>query len=202
MTRETPKDLQIVLNEMFASAEDLSLADVRVFQGKYPEYKRELAEAYADWREFEFFVLADEDAAAIDREVSEREKKTIENALAQFRAESAEAITNLRELAEKRGVAREELPEKLGVSETLVRKIERRNLKEIPRWLEEKLGEIFRVPAESWRTFFDLPATLSPAARYKSKNAPQTQPKQSFAEAVKNDPELSDDEKRELLSRK
>ena len=57
MTRETLKDLQIVLNEMFASKEDLSLRDVRDWQEKYPAYKREIAEAYADWREFEFFIL-------------------------------------------------------------------------------------------------------------------------------------------------
>ena len=195
-------DLQIVLTEMFASKDELSLADVGLWQEKYPQFSREIAEAYTDWRDLEFFVFDDEENAEIDGQISAKDKEFIGNLLARSRVSPIENFTDLRELAEKRGVAREDLPSKLGVSETLVRKIERRSLKEIPQWLEEKIGEILRVSAESVRAFFNLPAALSPAAKYKSKNAPQTQPKQIFAEAVKNDPELTDDEKRELLNRK
>lgn len=196
------ENLQIVLTEMFASKDELSLADVGLWQEKYPQFAREIIEAYTDWRDLEFFILDDEESAEADEPISENDKKFIENLLAQSHVSPVENFTDLRALAAKRGVARQDLPAKLGVSETITRKIERRSLREIPQWLEGKIGEIFRVSAESVRAFFELPATLSPAAKYKSKNAPQTQPKQTFAEAVKNDPELSDDEKRELLNRK
>ncbi|MGC2238229.1 MAG: hypothetical protein WA584_18895 [Pyrinomonadaceae bacterium] len=199
MIREESNDLQIILNEMFASKKDLSLGDVRAFQEKYPEYKREIAEAYTDWREFEFFVLADEEAATIDETLSESKKKTIENVLAQFYAQSDETINDLRELAEKRGVTREVLLNVLGVSETLMRKLDRRNLKGIPRFIEEKLADVLRVSTESLQAFFALPSQLPKAARYKSKNAPHTLPKQPFAEAVKQDMELTAEQKRELL---
>ena len=194
-------DLQSVLDEMFAAEKRFSFETVRAWQERYPQFAREIAQAVADWREFEFFALADDGEDL--PEISATARNAMEKALAQFNCgEIAEAITDLRETAKKKGVARENLPEMLGVSETLVRKIERRNLKEIPGWLEKKLAEIFSVPAEIWRAFFVLPSVLPNAARYKSKNAPQTQAKQSFAEAVETDPELTEDEKRELLNLK
>lgn len=192
------EDLQRVLDEMFAAEKNFSYSVVRMWQERYPQFAREIAQAVADWREFEFFALEDEGEEL--PELSATAKSAVEKALIRFnRGEAAETITDLCATAEKKGIARESLPQMLGVSETLMRKIERRNLKEIPQWLEKKLAEIFRVPAESWQAFFDLPSVLPNAARYKSKNAPQTQPKQSFVEAVKNDPELTADEKRELL---
>lgn len=192
------KDLQSVLDEMFAAEKNFSFEVVQTWQERYPQFAREIAQSVADWREFEFFALEDEGEEL--PELSAAAKSAMEKALTQFsRGEPAETIMNLRETAEKKGVARESLPKMLGVSETLMRKIERRNLKEIPQWVEKKLAEIFRVPVESWCAFFDLPSVLPNATRYKSKSAPQTQPKQIFAEAVRNDPELTDDEKRELL---
>lgn len=199
MTHEK-EDLQIILNEMFASKDDLSLQDVKFWQEKYPNFKREIVEAYAAWREFEVFVLGDENASEIDEKFSETDKKSIGDLLAQFRASpDGETINDLRELAEKQGVAWESLIEKLGASETLMRRFNRRTLKEIPEKIEKKMSEILNVSVESLQAFFSLPASLPKAARYKSKNTPQTQPKQSFAEAVKNDPELTDEEKRKLL---
>lgn len=199
MAQDISQNLQVILIEMFASKDQLSLKDVRVWQEKYPHFSREIAEAYADWRDVEFFVLGDAETAGIDERLSNENKQFVGNLMARFRVPADEPMTDLRETAAKKGVARESLPVMLGVSETLVRKIERRNLKEIPRWLEKKLAEIFQISTESLQKFFDLPPTLSPAARYKSKNAPQTQAKQTFAEAVRNDPELTEEEKRELL---
>lgn len=193
-------DLQIVLNEMFASKDDLSLRDVRIWQEKYPEFRREIAEAYADWREFEFFVLSDEEAAIIDIEVSAERKNQVENALAQFRGQTDEEIENLRETAEKKGVARATFLNALGVSETLMRKLERRNLTNIPRTILGKISEILQVSTDSLQAFFDQPPMLPKTARYKSKTAPRTQPKQPFAKAVRQDMELTDEEKQELLN--
>ena len=195
---QNQKDLQSVLDEMFAAEKSFSFEVVRAWQERYLQFAREIAQAVADWREFEFFAL--EDMGEELPELSAMSKSAMEKALMRFnRGEFAEKITDLREIAAKKDVARESLPEILGVSETLVRKIERRSLKDVPHWLEKKLAEVFRVPAESWRAFFDLPSVLPNVARYKSKTTPHTQPKQSFAEAVENDPELTEERKRELL---
>jgi hypothetical protein len=193
------QDLQSILDKMFASEKNFTFEVVRDWQNRYPQFSREIAEAVADWREFEFLVL--EDAETIEaEELSETAKNAMEKALANVRPQSAATITDLREAIEKKGVVRESLLKLLGVSETLMRKIERRNLKEIPNFIEEKLGEILDISTESLRTFFDLPSMLPKAARFKSKNTPQTLPKQSFAEAVRSDPELSDEEKQKLLN--
>lgn len=199
MAQDISQNLQVIFIEMFASKDELSLSDVRVWQEKYPHFSREIAEAYTDWRDVEFFVLNDAGTAGIDERLSAENKQFVGNLMAQLRVPADEPMTDLRETAAKKGVTRENLPQMLGVSETLMRKIERRYLKEIPRSIEEKLAEILTVSMESLRKFFDLPSVLPNAARYKSKNAPQTQTKQSFAEAVKNDPELTEGEKRELL---
>jgi transcriptional regulator with XRE-family HTH domain len=195
------QDLQSILDKMFASEKNFTFEVVRDWQNRYPQFSHEIAEAIADWREFEFLVL--DDAETIEAaKLSETAKNAMEKALANGRPQSAVTITDLRETLEKKGIVRESLLKILGVSETLMRKIERRNLKGIPNFIEEKLGEILEVSAENLRAFFDLPSVLPKAARFKSKNTPQTLPKQSFAEAVRNDPELSDEEKQKLLNLK
>jgi len=191
------KDLQIILDEMFAAENEFTFEVVRRWQKLYPQFSRQIAEAVNDWREFEFFALETEEPEELPP--SESAENAMRKALTNTRSQAVEAITDLRELAEKQGVKRETLREKLGVSETLMRRIERRNLKDIPRVIEKKMAEIYRVSVESLQAFFRLPATLPKAVHYKSKDAPQTQPKQSFAEAVENDPELTDEEKRKLL---
>ena len=191
------KELQSVLDEMFASEKEFTFEIVRRWQGQYPHFRREIAEAVSDWREFEFFALETEEPEGLP--LSEIAENAMLKALTNTRSQSAEEIKDLRELAEKQDVERESLLKKLGISETIMRKIERRNLKEIPDFIEKKIAEILNVSVESLQAFFNLPAMLPKAARYKSKNAPRTQPKQSFAEAVRNDPELTDEEKRKLL---
>lgn len=197
---QKPRNLQIILNEMFASKDRLTLSDVGHWQEKYPEYRREIIEAYTDWLDMEFFALEGEKDSAVDEAVSDEDKNFIENLLARSRAVSGEPLADLRDEAEKKGVAREDLLTALGVSETLMRKLERRNLKEIPEWVEKKIAEILNLSRESLRAFFALPPALPKAARYKSKHTPQAQPKQSFAEAVRRDPELSAEEKQKLLN--
>ena len=189
----TRKDLQIVLNEMFASKDHLLLADVGGWQEKYPEFRREIIEAYTDWRDLEFFAPDDEE---IDEDISADDHQFIGNLLAKARPQ---AITDLRETLKKKGIERETFRQKLGFSETLLRKLERRIFSDFPVVLEKKVVEILDVLTENWRGFLALPVALPENARYKSKNAPKTQPKQSFAEAVKSDPELTEAEKRKLL---
>ncbi len=195
---QNQQDLQSVLNEMFAAEKKFSFDVVRGWQNRYPQFSSEIAQAVAAWREFEFFALEDEETPE-PAQLSEIARAAMENALAQFRLPLTETIADLRELAKERGVAREILLQTLGVSETLMRKIDRRILKEVPLFIEEKLAEVLRVSTESLQAFFNLPSVLPQKANYKSKTAPQTQPKQTFAEAVKNDPELSTDEKARLL---
>lgn len=191
------KNLQTILDEMFSTENSFSFDVVREWQNRYPQFKKEIAEAVSDWREFEFFAL--EDAETIESsELSETARNAMEKALAQFRRDFDETITDLRETAENKGVGRETLIKFIGASETLMRKIERRNI-EVPQKIQAKIGEMLQVSLNSLQTFFALPAMLPKTARYKSRNAPQTQPKQPFVEAVYNDPELSLEEKKKLV---
>ena len=191
------KELQSVLDEMFASEKSFTFEVLRRWQNRFPKFAREIAEAANDWREFEFFALEGSETGELP--LSETAENAMKKALARFDSSLDESLTDLRDEAKKKGVAREKILAALGVSETLMRKIERRNLKEIPQFIEKKIAEMLSVTLESLRNFFALPPMLPKAARYKSKNAPQTQPKQSFADAVRSDPELTDKEKLELL---
>jgi hypothetical protein len=191
------KDLQLVLDEMFASEREFTFEVVRAWQKRYPQFSQAIAEAVSDWREFEFFALEEEKMEELP--LSKTAENAMKKALTNASSQTVETITDLRELAEKRGVERESLITKLGVSETIMRKIERRNLKEIPGFIKKKIAEILNISLESLEAFLNLPTMLPKAAKYKSKNAPRTQPKQSFTEAVKNDPELNDEQKRVLL---
>lgn len=196
------QDLQAVLDKMFAAEKNFSFEVVARWQNAYPQFKKEIAEAVADMKEFELLIFGDDFETIESDELGKTAENAMEKALSRFRPMSEEAITDLRELAETRGIERESLIKKLGVSETLMRKIERRNLKEIPRIIEEKFAEILNISIETLRVILDLPAILPKTARYKAQNAPKTLPKQSFVEAVRTDPELTDEEKLELLKMK
>lgn len=188
-----------VIEAMLMSEEDLNSGAIARWLEAYPQYRQEIIEAAAFSSYFDLFEA--ENPSPVSSEAIEKDWLAVKSVLDEFHPVSTttESLSDLRQAAAKIGLERERLLEAVGVSETLMRKIDRRILTEIPGAIQEKLAEILRVSLESLQVFFNLPSVLPQKANYKSKNAPQTQPKQTFAEAVKNDPELSDDGKARLL---
>lgn len=188
-----------VVRKMLMSEDDLNSGALLRWVEKYPQYQREIVEAAAFSAQFDLFDA--ENPSPVSVEMRERDWLAVKSVLDKFQIVKmpTESLFDLREAAAKIGLQRESLLNAAGVSETLMRKIERRNLTEIPRRLQETLAEVLRVSVESLQAFFGLPPILPKGANYKSKTAPQTQPKQTFAEAVKTDPELTAKEKARLL---
>lgn len=188
-----------VVRKMLMSEDVLNASAIARWIETYPQYQREIVEAAAFSAQFDLFDA--ENPPMVSSEAREKDWLAVKSVLDEFptAATPFESLSDLREAAAKIGLERENLLSAAGVSETLMRKIERRNLTEIPRRMQERLAETLRVSLESLQTFFDLPTLLPKGANYKSKNAPQTQPKQTFAEAVKTDPELTAKEKARLL---
>lgn len=188
-----------VVRKMLMSEDDLNSGALLRWVEKYPQYQKEIVEAAAFSAQFDLFDA--ENPLPVSSEARERDWLAVKSVLDKFQIVKTptESLFDLREAAAKIGLKRESLLNAAGVSETLMRKIERRNLTEIPRWIQERLAETLRVSVESLQTFFDLPTLLPKGANYKSKTAPKAQPKQTFAEAVKTDPELTAKEKARLL---
>lgn len=188
-----------VVEAMLMSEGNLNSGAIARWIEKYPQHQQEIVEAAAFSSQFDLFQA--EAPSPISSEATEKDWLAVKSVLDTFQpaVSPAESLSDLREAAAKIGLEREELLKAVGVSETLMRKINRRILTEIPGAIQEKLAETLRVSLESLQAFFNLPSVLPQKANYKSKTAPQTQPKQTFAEAIKNDPELSDDEKARLL---
>lgn len=192
------QNARAVVEAMLMSEDDLNSGAIARWIEKYPQYRREIVEAAAFSSQFDLFAA--ENPSAISSEAKGRDWLAVKSVLDTFQpAAPAEFLSDLREAAAKVGLSNEELLKVVGVSETLMRKINRRILTEIPGAIQEKLAETLRVSLESLQAFFALSSALPQKANYKSKTAPQTQPKQTFAEAVRTDPELSDDEKARLL---
>lgn len=188
-----------VVRAVLMSEDDLNSDALDRWIEKYPQFRGEIVEAAAFSAQFDLFDA--ENPSPVSSQARDKDWLAVKNVLAEFRTVKTppESLSDLRQAAAKIGLKRESLLNATGISETLMRKIERRNLTEIPRRLQEILAEALRVSIESLQAFFDLPSALPKGANYKSKTAPKAQPKQTFAEAVKTDPELSDDEKARLL---
>ena len=188
-----------VVEAMLTSENDLNPGVITRWIETYPQYRREIVEAAAFSSQFDLFEA--ENVSPFSSEAAGKDWLAVKSVLDEFPSASTpiESLSDLREAAAKIGLKREELLKTVGVSETLMRKIDRRILTEIPAAIQEKLAETLRVSLESLQAFFNLPSVLPQRANYKSKNAPQTQPKQTFAAAVRNDPELSAADKARLL---
>lgn len=193
------QNARAVVEAMLMSEDVLNASAIARWIETYPQYHREIVEAAAFSTQFDLFEA--ETASPVSSETIEKDWLAVKSVLDEFptAATPFEFLSDLREAAAKIGLEREQMLKSIGVSETLMRKVDRRILTEIPRAVQEKLAETLRVSLESLQAFFNLPSILPQKANYKSKTAPQTQPKQTFAEAVKNDPELSADEKARLL---
>ena len=193
------QNARAVIEMMLMAEDDLNSDAIARWIEKYPQYRQEIIEAAAFSSQFDLFEA--ENPSPVSSEAFEKDWLAVKSVFEEFQLVETpvETLSDLRQAAAKIGLEREHLLEAVGVSETLMRKIDRRVLTEIPGAIQEKLAETLRVSLESLQAFFNLPSALPQKANYKSKSAPQTQPKQTFADAVKNDPELSDDEKARLL---
>jgi transcriptional regulator with XRE-family HTH domain len=113
-------------------------------------------------------------------------------------------LTSITEAARQRNLRLKDVAERVGVGVPIVSKLEQRLLQfaTLPEALIQKLAETLEVGAEAVRDYLRQPPTLAAGAAYQytGKAAPQVSVQQSFAEAIRSCPGMSESDKQVWLA--
>lgn len=202
-----------VLDEMLASEGKIDAAVVVKWTNLYPQHKRELIDFAARFVLAESIDTQDEDSAQIEDETLNsasqialkisQEKRTDfrQKALAMIKEQSKQPIKSILEEATASGKNIRSLAETLELSIPIVLKLENRLLEfaTIPQEIIVRLSEIIKCSSEAVASYLQSERQFISGANYKSEGQPELPPKQDFSDAVRTDPNLSDEQKRRWL---
>jgi transcriptional regulator with XRE-family HTH domain len=195
--------LDAVLEEYAAatpSGNDLVI--LRALSEKYPQFAGDLAD-YAAARA----VLRHSPAEDLSRDEEHRYGElgltNLQSVLGLINANSAtqNALESLTETAKSKGLNRSKFAEALGLSTSLLTYLEKRRVdfSSIPKEIVATIAGILQVGEESVSAYLSGPRDLAPGASFKTGTRPQDLPAKSFSDAVREDQQLSAEQKKRLL---
>lgn len=192
-------NLEEVLEEYAAQTplgNDLKI--LRSFSEKYPQFSEELADFAA--------ARAVVKHAPEEELTAEEEAKLKESGLNNLRSvldslNSAKVLISLVETAKTKGLNRAKFAAALGLSTSLVIYLEKRRLAfaTIPKQIITKIAQILETGEETISGFLDQSPQFAENTSFKTESRPENQPPKNFADAVREDQQLSAEEKRKLL---
>ena len=197
-------NLEEVLEEYAAatsSGNDFKI--LRSLSEEYPEYADDLADfaaARAIVRHAPEEELSDEE----ERRFQESGMKSLRAVLNSLNAVgSAEnALQSLVETAKAKGLNRSKFAAALGLSTSLVMYLEKRRLdfSSIPQAIMVKIARVLETGEDLVSNYLNKAPDLATGASFKTNARAEDLAPKSFAEAVREDQQLSAEEKRKLLS--
>ena len=192
-------NLEEILEEYAAetpSGNDLKI--LQTFSEKYPQFADDLADFAAARAVVKH--APEEDLTA------EEEERFQESGLNNLRMVlsspgSADALHSLVETAKAKGLSRAKFAAALGLSTSLVIYLEKRRLDfaTIPKQIITKIAQILETGEETIAGFLNQSPQFAENASYKTETRAEIQPPKNFADAVREDQQLSAEEKRKLL---
>ena len=164
---------------------------------RFPQFSQELIDFAAN-RDLRTFSVQPE----IDEYEEARFLKRSWEAFERMRGRKPRpAIASLIHLAEQRSLRVTDFAAKLGISMSLLIYLEKRKLDfmTIPKRMIRKIADVLEVSQESVIAFLSQGPGFAPNANYKASAKPMTVPPKSFIEAVKQDQELTHEQKIDLI---
>lgn len=190
-------NLQDVLEEYAISAgSENDFAILNKMLAKYPQYSEELKD---------FAVARAVARFAPEPEFSpEEETRCAQIGLQNLRAvlgEKATTLSSLTEMAKAKGLNKKSFADALGLSVSLVQYLEKRRLAfaSIPRAVISKIAEVLGAGEEAISAYLNQPPDYALQASFKTNTRAEEMSPKNFAEVVREDQQLSADEKRKLL---
>ncbi len=115
---------------------------------------------------------------------------------------SGEKAISLKGAAEQQGWRLPELADRLGIGRVLMGKLDGRLIQPetIPTPFLARLARTLAVSVEGVKAYLLLPPTLASGASYKADAPPQVGKPETFAEAVRSDRSMTEEQKRAALS--
>lgn len=192
-------NLEEVLEEYAAvtpAGNDLEV--LRGFTGKYPQFVDELAD-FAAARAVVKYAPEEELTAEEEERLQESGLNNLRSVLSKLN--SANPLQSLVETAKTKGLSRAKFAAALGLSTSLIIYLEKRRLifATIPQKIITKLAQILETGEEKVSDFLKQVPQFAENASFKTETRAEIQPPKNFADAVREDQQLSAEDKRKLL---
>lgn len=191
-------DLSEVLEE-YAAATPLGNDHkiLRRLSEQYPQFAEDLRD-FAAARSVLRYAPEVEFSA---EEESRYQKIGLQNLRSILNASPQAAFESLLEAAKAKNLNRSKFAAALGLSVSLVQYLEKRRLEfaSIPPKIINRIAEVLEIAEETVAKYLNQPPVVATNASYKTQERPVEIKPKSFSEAVREDQQLSTEEKRKLL---
>lgn len=129
-------------------------------------------------------------------------RRTLDNFLESKNVEEAVQIQSLYETAKDKGMRKVDLKKRLGISTSLLVYLEKRRLEfeSIPKKLIQKVAEVLEQTEDAVSEYLNKSSNFAGEVSFKSSGRPQSGKQKTFAEAIREDQELTPQQKQELLN--
>lgn len=198
--------LEEVLEEYAAATPNGNdLAELRKCSEKYPQYAEDLAD-YAAARAVAKHAPEEELEAEEEKRFQALGLTNLRRVLSEIKtpADSAENISSLIELAKSKGLNRIKLAQALELSVSLVQYLEKRRLAfaSIPQSLIARIADVLETAENQVAAYLNQSPDYAAQSSFKSATRAEESSAKSFHEAVREDQQLSADEKHKLINLK
>jgi hypothetical protein len=192
--------LEDVLDAYVAESGAPSYETLTAWTRRYPRYERELADFTAAWSLMRW--LPPSTTAEVDEAALVQRGMSTVRAMLRERADRQTAIVSLLEAGKERGLATGALAARAGLSVPLVLKLDRRLIRvaTVPARVIEGLAAAIGRDAASVAAYLQGAPRLAAGASYHAGATPTLAGQEDFADAVRGDLTLSDEQRARLLA--
>lgn len=193
--------LEDVLDAYVAESGTPSYETLTAWTRRYPRYERELADFTAAWSLMHWLPPSTTAVEADEAALVQRGMSTV-RAMLRERADRQAAIASLLEAGKERGLATGALAARAGLSVPLLLKLDRRLIRAatVPVRVIEGLATAIGRDVASVAAYLQGTPRLAAGASYHAGATPSLAGQEDFAEAVRGDLTLSDEQRARLLT--
>lgn len=195
--------LEQVLEAYAASTDGPSHAALVEWIRRYPQYERELTEFAVAWSRMERLPSAPR-GRQLDTDILVlRGMSIFQNIMHRKTAERAvdQPLKGIVATAEQGGLALDQLADLLELTAALIRKLDLRRFAypRLPEQLKVTLAAALGRPREVLERYLQGPPAFARGVRHKGNQSPSLSAQEDFFDAVRSDPDLSEDRRRRWL---
>jgi hypothetical protein len=196
-----PMPLEQVLDEYVMAVGQPDHTALVEWVARYPQYEDELTRFTVEWARVEHAPnIAIETPAQLEA-AAERHMALLREHGLLHSVEGAQELAGLVEEAEAKGLSKKQLAERAGLTVPLLTKLDRRLIRfaSIPGDVVSRVAEALGSQAGAVAAYLQGGPRLAQAVSYKADEAPTVPEPQDFADAVRDDPALTPEQRAELL---
>ena len=200
-TMRPPMPLEKVLDEYVMAVGEPNHTALVEWVARYPQYEDELTRFTVEWARVEHAPSMVAETPVQIEAAAERHMALLRERGLLYSVDGATELAGLVEEAEAKGLSKKQLAERSGLTVPLLTKLDRRLIRyaSIPGEVVSRVASALGSQADAVAAYLQGGPRLAQAVSYKADEAPTVPEPQDFAEAVRDDPALTPEQRAELL---